>query len=66
MLVITDESIGVFQLLGARARAAPPKVYAYADNETFLKQIVENRELTAMGPEPQGIASVSNRQLQGR
>ena len=28
-VVITDESIGVAQLLMAHARAVPPKVYAY-------------------------------------
>ena len=30
MVVITDVSIGVSQLLGVRAWAALPKVYAYA------------------------------------
>jgi len=29
-VAITDESTGVSQLLGARARAAPPKVYTHA------------------------------------
>ena len=31
-VTITDETIDVSQLLGARARAAPPKVYAYECN----------------------------------
>jgi len=29
-MVITDETTGISQLLGARARAPSPKVYTYA------------------------------------
>jgi len=29
MVAITNECVGVSQILGTRARAAPPQVYAY-------------------------------------
>jgi len=38
-VAITDETIGVSQLLGARAPAAP-KVHAYAHNRPVLKTVL--------------------------
>ena len=35
LVAITDEIIGVSQLLGAHTRAAPPKVYTYRSHNRF-------------------------------